>query len=272
MKKAILMVVLLFFAAGMVCGQEDMTFQHFYESMQFVVTTVPYGVIGNLTVLENDDMYEAMSMDKDNDGFVIIEAGQTMTSWGFSMIHLRSWQSVIIMLSSTSNYNSSAGRLFPLSNASQRAAFLNEINAVKTRLENSTARPAPTRPATGGPRLGSGFEYFLRGLSHSSNGDYDAAIADFTEAIRLQPNDHSNYSTRGNAYVNKGDYDRAIADYTQAIRLAPNNATYYGNRGNAYNRKGEYPQARADVNRALQIDPNNQIGKDLDAELKRRGY
>ena len=36
--------------------------------------------------------------------------------------------------------------------------------------------------------------------------------------------DAKDYVNRGNAWQEKGDYDKAIADYNQAIRLEPNNA------------------------------------------------
>jgi lipoprotein NlpI len=36
---------------------------------------------------------------------------------------------------------------------------------------------------------------------------------------------------RGNAYGSKGDYARALADLTQAIKLNPNKAAAYGGRG-----------------------------------------
>jgi Tfp pilus assembly protein PilF len=36
--------------------------------------------------------------------------------------------------------------------------------------------------------------------------------------------------------------------------------------------KGNYTQARADVNKALQLDPNDNEAKNLDAELKKKGY
>lgn len=42
------------------------------------------------------------------------------------------------------------------------------------------------------------------------------------------------YNNRGIAYHDKGQYDRAIADYTQAIKLSPNKAIAYTNRGNIY--------------------------------------
>ena len=39
------------------------------------------------------------------------------------------------------------------------------------------------------------------------------------------------YCNRGYAYGKKGDYNRAIADYTQAIELNPNYVEAYNNRG-----------------------------------------
>jgi tetratricopeptide (TPR) repeat protein len=60
-------------------------------------------------------------------------------------------------------------------------------------------------------------------------GDYDRAIADSTQALRLDPNFANAYSNRGNAYLRKRDYDRAIADYEAALRINPNDAGVKGN-------------------------------------------
>jgi tetratricopeptide (TPR) repeat protein len=54
-----------------------------------------------------------------------------------------------------------------------------------------------------------------------SKGNFDKAIADYTEAIRLAPN-FVVYSTRGLAYQSKGDLDHAIADFESALRINPN--------------------------------------------------
>ena len=43
----------------------------------------------------------------------------------------------------------------------------------------------------------------------------------------------------------KQDYDRAIADYNEAIRLNPKDAIYYANRGNSYARKQDDDRAMA---------------------------
>ena len=99
--------------------------------------------------------------------------------------------------------------------------------------------------------------YGSRGLAYWVNRDYDRAIEDCTEAIRLNPNYAEAYNYRGNAYSRKNDYDRAIADYNEAIRLNPNDAIFYSNRGGAYYRKNDYDRAIEDYTEAIRCDPNN---------------
>ena len=89
----------------------------------------------------------------------------------------------------------------------------------------------------------------------TKKGEHDKAIADYTEAIRLDPKDAEAYCNRGLAYGNKGDYDKAIADYTEAIRLNPKYAEAYYNRGMTYASKGEYDKAIADYTEAIRLDP-----------------
>lgn len=74
-----------------------------------------------------------------------------------------------------------------------------------------------------------------RGAVYSDGmGDYDKAIQDYDQAIRLLPDDKAEYNNRGNAYSRKGDYDRAIADFNQAIRLDPNYDSPYLGRAGVY--------------------------------------
>ena len=51
------------------------------------------------------------------------------------------------------------------------------------------------------------------------------------------------HNNRGNGYAVKGDYDRAIQDFDQSIKLDPTYARPFNNRGVAYLRKGEYDLA-----------------------------
>lgn len=65
-----------------------------------------------------------------------------------------------------------------------------------------------------------------RGRGYSDKNDYDHAIADFTEAIKLDPKHNYAYSNRGLVYAKKGQHDRAIGDYNEAIKLDPGGKTW----------------------------------------------
>jgi tetratricopeptide (TPR) repeat protein len=66
---------------------------------------------------------------------------------------------------------------------------------------------------------------FQRGTAAMDRKDWDAAVKEFTEAIRLDPQDDSAYHNRGFAYAEKREYAKAIADYKEAVRLAPDDPT-----------------------------------------------
>ena len=106
----------------------------------------------------------------------------------------------------------------------------------------------------------------VRGLLHDNKGDYDRAIADLEQAIRLDPKYRRPIYNRGIAYIDKGDYDRAIADLGKSVRLDPKDPKAYVIRGSAYDGKGDYNRAIANYDEALRLDPNLEIA----AENKRR--
>src|SRR4029077_8745829 len=91
-----------------------------------------------------------------------------------------------------------------------------------------------------------------RGLIYAKISDHDRAIADFSETIRLEPDDPAGYVNRGGSRLFTGDFDGAIADYSEAIRLNhPELAVLYSNRGNAHAWKQHFDQAIADYTEAL---------------------
>jgi tetratricopeptide (TPR) repeat protein len=96
--------------------------------------------------------------------------------------------------------------------------------------------------------------YNNRGNSYHAKGDDDRAIADFNEAIRLDSRYFEPYNGRGNSYHSKHDYDSAIADYSEAIRINPKLALPYNNRGNSYHAKGDDDRAMADFSEAIRLD------------------
>src|SRR5512135_1391348 len=58
------------------------------------------------------------------------------------------------------------------------------------------------------------------------------------------------YGRRGAAYQSKGDLNHAIADFTQAIEVDPNEVRFYVNRGIAYRDKGDLDKALEDFDKA----------------------
>jgi tetratricopeptide (TPR) repeat protein len=104
--------------------------------------------------------------------------------------------------------------------------------------------------------------YLVRGFAYKNKGEHDRAIADFERFIQLGTDDRINsaraYVSRGEIYLTvKHDYDRGIADFTEAIRLDPKFGQSYEIRGRAYEEKREFERALADFRAALAINPNS---------------
>ena len=97
--------------------------------------------------------------------------------------------------------------------------------------------------------------YNNRGAAYRKKGEYDLAIHDFNEAIRLSPCSAEAHSNRGIAYCSKGEYEQGISDLDRAIELNPNNAKSYFNRGIAYQGKGNLVRADRDFNKAITLNP-----------------
>ena len=99
--------------------------------------------------------------------------------------------------------------------------------------------------------------YSNRGVAYRQKGDGDRAIADFNEAIRLDPSFAASFYNRGLAYRDKREPDRAIADYNEAIRLGLKDGDIFNSRGIAWFDKGDTDRAIADFNEAIRLDPKD---------------
>jgi len=81
-------------------------------------------------------------------------------------------------------------------------------------------------------------KYYRKGTASTERGNYNDAIADFTNAIRIYPDAAKVYNNRGIAYKHLENYEKAITDYTTAIRIDSNFAAAYANRGIAKEKIG----------------------------------
>lgn len=89
--------------------------------------------------------------------------------------------------------------------------------------------------------------------------DADRRIAGCTRVLADSTETAANrsiaFNNRGNARGVKGEFERAIADYTEAIRLDPESVWPASNRGRAYLFSGDVAKARADFQQARNLDP-----------------
>jgi lipoprotein NlpI len=99
--------------------------------------------------------------------------------------------------------------------------------------------------------------YYNRGNANSAKGDFAAAIADYDEALKLDPKNARALANRGTAHSDKGDADAAIADFDEAIKRDPRLASAHFNRANAYAAKAEVDRAIADYTAAIKYDRRN---------------
>jgi serine/threonine-protein kinase len=106
---------------------------------------------------------------------------------------------------------------------------------------------------------------YKRGLAAFGVGSFDRALADFTEAIRLDPNSSGARFYRGVIQALTGRSQEALADYTAAIQLQPDRPEAYLERAKVYIGLGAEALALNDYNEAIRLRP------DAEACLARAG-
>ena len=86
---------------------------------------------------------------------------------------------------------------------------------------------------------------------------YPAAVADCSEAIKLNPKDPRFWLDRGLAWARLGRYERSIPDYTEAIRLKPDYAIAYNNRAIDHRKTRQWDKAIADFRMVVKLRPDH---------------
>ena len=136
-------------------------------------------------------------------------------------------------------------------------------------LSGAAGIAACDRAIASGKFSGSDAAYLLarRGYERQARNDLAGALADYSEAIRLDPRLAMAFNNRGNIYRDQGDYDRALADYDRALALDPAKPDPLASRGWVLSQKGEDERARQDFEKALALDPAPELKQKLEAAL-----
>ncbi len=102
----------------------------------------------------------------------------------------------------------------------------------------------------------SAIEYVMRGTAKAQLNDPQAAIADYSIAIKMNPRLLLAYNNRGNLYQYLGELERALADFSQVLKIDSRSAIAYNNRAIIYTQHGQFAAAVADYQKAIELQPD----------------
>ena len=121
---------------------------------------------------------------------------------------------------------------------------------------------------------GTAQEYYELGSIYLKKKLYTQAIAMLQKALKAAEEEGENltliYNGLGFAYFAQDQYDLAIRNYKEALRLEPNYVTALNNLGHAYERKNLTAQAIETYEQVLQSESQNKTAKRRVESLRRR--
>ena len=97
----------------------------------------------------------------------------------------------------------------------------------------------------------------MRGVAYFELKEYQNALMDYDQAIRIRPGDYRTYLNRALLTNAQNQPDKSLQDYNEAIRLAPDTADLYLNRGQILAGLDSLNAAIRDFERATQLSPKH---------------
>ena len=113
--------------------------------------------------------------------------------------------------------------------------------------------------------------YFInRGFMKYKLEDYFGAMADYDYALELEPTNLTAHFNRGLLNVEVSENDKAIGDFSYVLASTPDNFMARYNRALLYYKTGQYDKAIADYDVVLEKYPDFEAGLFARSECKRR--
>lgn len=109
-----------------------------------------------------------------------------------------------------------------------------------------------------------GVAHFNRGLAYLARSEWQLAINDFTEALKIRPNDARAYRSRASALTQLRRDDEALADLSQAIKFDPRDYPSHRSLAQIYISRKDFLGAIAVYSEAM-----NHFPKESDLYLRR---
>jgi tetratricopeptide (TPR) repeat protein len=139
--------------------------------------------------------------------------------------------------------------------------FLVARNRSKVDLSFVTQQPDISKtPITAVPRKSNAEELTSLGEAKAKRQDYQGAIANYNQALQINPNDPDAYFRRAIAFNLMENPQAALEDLNQVIRLSPKNTSAYLNRGSVRITLKDYEGAKADGDQAIRLAPTLSAG------------
>ncbi|HTD37908.1 MAG TPA: tetratricopeptide repeat protein, partial [Candidatus Limnocylindrales bacterium] len=99
--------------------------------------------------------------------------------------------------------------------------------------------------------------YTLRGDAYSAKLQFDRAIDDYNEALKLKPNYYAALVGRADTFELQGDHARALEDYNAAIEASPAWSVAYRARGVSELNQNRFQEALDDLHHANVLQPSD---------------
>jgi tetratricopeptide (TPR) repeat protein len=94
-----------------------------------------------------------------------------------------------------------------------------------------------------------------RGAAAGAINQFQQAIVDLTEGLRIDPANKNGYFNRSIAYYTTQQYDKALADYDAYLKLDPFNANVWYESGMIQRSMNRNQEAIQSLTKAIQLNP-----------------